>query len=185
MVINKMKEPDSKVINQLFKEQKWCEARNLLFKWAKQTKNNHWELTRIASTYAEEKDYVQALKYAAQALIITPDCPLTLWDNAGILYMLHRNKEAARLYKHLIRLGVEHAAHGTCGQGVRWARMTINDSRYHLGLVYARTGQFRLAAKYIKQYIKNRDRNTHSIYKIREVKKDLEDVLKGRDPRED
>jgi tetratricopeptide (TPR) repeat protein len=173
----------STIINQLFKEEKWSEARELLLKWLQEEPNNHWFLTRISTIYLEEKQYDKALEYVEQALQIAPRCPLVLWDYAEVLDRLKRNEEAIQIYKKIIRRGISRTAYGECGEGLRWARSIINDSRYMLGLIYASMSKFQLAGNSLKKYIANHDRNTPSIYDLREVKKDLKSILEGKDPR--
>jgi tetratricopeptide (TPR) repeat protein len=169
---------------QIYKEEKWSQGRTILLELLKEYPGDHWLLTRISSTYFEEKNYVKALEYSEQALLVHPRCPLVLWDYAGTLDMLDRNDEALKVYQGLIRRGVSRIAYGECGEGIRWARSLVNDCRYQLGLIYASTGDFRLAGKYIKKHIVNRNRNCPSIYNLREVKKDYTLILEGKDPRE-
>ncbi len=130
-------------------------------------------LTRLSTTFYEEFDYQTALDYAEQALKIAPWCPLVLWDYAGALDMLERNEEALKVYKKLLRKGVQSVAYDDCGEGIRAARRLLNDCRYRIGLIYARTGNINLAKKYIQEHIDHRNSNTPSIYGLKEVKKKL------------
>jgi tetratricopeptide (TPR) repeat protein len=183
MDLKKSWQDQSKKINQLFKEEKWIEAKAYIFDLLKEDPCSHWLLTRLSTTYYEEKEYDRALEYAEQTLKIAPHCPLVLWDYAGALDMLNRFSDAISIYKSLIRRGINRIAYDECGEGIRWARVFINDCRYRLGLAYASTGKFNLAKKYLREHISNRNGNTPSIYSLREVKKDLTLVLKGIDPR--
>jgi tetratricopeptide (TPR) repeat protein len=173
----------SNIINQLFEEEKWEEAREYILKCLVEEPESHWLLSRLSVTYYEQKNYEKALKYIKKALKIAPHCPLVLWDYAGTLDMLSNNEEALRIFKSIIRKGVSRIARGECSEGIRWARSLVNDSRYRVGLLYARLGDFRLAKKYVNAYIKNRKPNTPSIYSISEAKKKLVRILEGRDPR--
>jgi len=175
----------SKLINKLFKEEKWLEAREFLLEWLKENPDSHWLLTRIATTYYQENKYDIALKYVEQALKIAPQCPLVLWNYAETLYMVDKYVDAANVCNKLIRRGVKNIAYGDCGEGLRWARSLINDCRYGLSLSYASLGKFNMAQKYIKKHIANRNHNTPSVYNLREVKKDLVIILNGKDPRID
>ncbi len=87
--------------------------------------------------------------------------------------MLERNEEALKVYKKLLRKGVQSVAYDDCGEGIRAARRLLNDCRYRIGLIYARTGNINLAKKYIQEHIDHRNSNTPSIYGLKEVKKKL------------
>ncbi|MFC1985900.1 tetratricopeptide repeat protein [Chloroflexota bacterium] len=183
MVVISNKREKSRMIAQLFKEEKWAEARTYFLGWLKEEPDSHWLLAQLSETYCEERKYEKALEYIEQALKIAPRCPLVLWDYATTLDMLDRNEDALKVYKGLIRRGVYRIAYGECGEGIRWARSLVNDCRYRLGLLYAGMGEFRLASKYIKTHIANRSRNCPSIYNVRDVKKKLAIILEGKDPR--
>jgi tetratricopeptide (TPR) repeat protein len=181
--IEKNQNEQIKKYYQLYKEGKWAEGRAILLELQKEYPDDHWLLTRISSTYYEEYNYDKALEYAERALDLAPDCPLVLWDYAGALDMIERDEEAIRVFKNLIHRGVNRIAYGECGEGIRWARSLLNDSRYRLGLLYSSKGDFSLACKFIKTYIANRNRNYPSIYNLRNAKRELAAILEGNDPR--
>jgi len=79
--------------------------------------DDHWLLTRLGLTYYEEHNYKKALFYETQALRLAPKCPLVLWDYAGTLEMLGRDKEAIAIYRKLVKRGVDKIAYGECGEG--------------------------------------------------------------------
>jgi len=177
------KRKQSKVIEKLSSEQKWEEVRALLLELLKNDPNDHWLLTQLSETYYEEKRYEESLLIVARALIMAPYCPLVLWDYAGTFDMLERDEEAIAIYKRLIGRGVSRLAYGECGEGIRWARSLVNDCRYRLGLIYARVGKYETAQKYIKIHIRFRSNNCSSIYKLRDVRKDLISIQEGKNPR--
>jgi len=179
-VVKKSSE-QTQIINRLSKEEKWAEARAYILEWLKDEPDSHWLITKLSGTYYEERNYEKALEYVEQALRVAPRCPLVLWDYATTLDMLERNKDALRVYKSLIRRGVDRIAHGECDVGIRWARSLVNDCRYRLGRIYASMGNFHLASKYMEAHIANRSRNCPSIYNVRDVKKKLAIILDGKD----
>ena len=91
--------------------------------------------------------------------------------------MLECDQEAIKVYKQIIRRGVHSIAYDECGEGVRRARSLINDCRYRLGLIYARIGNTYLAKKYLQEHIDHRNRNTPSIYNLKNVKTKLKQLL--------
>ncbi len=173
----------SQIISQLFKKEKWTDARKFILELLKKDPDSHWLLAQLSETYYEDRSYEKALEYIIQAKKIAPRCPLVLWDYAGTLDMLERNEESLRVYKSLIRRGIYHIAYGECGEGIRAARRMINDCRYRLGLLYADIGKFKLTSKYIKEYIASRSLKSPSTYNLNEVKKQLALIVKGKNPR--
>jgi len=179
----KFKREKSNKLNQLFKEEKWKEARYLILQLLKDHPNDHFLLTRLSTTYYEEKKYEKALEYVEQAYKLAPKCPLVLWDFAGTLDMLERNEDAINIYKSIIKKGARRVAYGEGGEGIRDARKLVNDCRYRVGLLYSDINKFNLALKYVKSHIANRGRNTPSIYNLRDVKRKLALLRVGKNPR--
>jgi len=171
------------IFNQLFKKGKWTEARSHILEWLKDEPDHHWLLAQLSEIYFQEYHYEKALEYAEKALQIAPRCPLVLWVYAEALDILKRHDDASKVYKRLIRRGVTRTAYGECGEGIRWARSLVNDCRYKLSIYYAGLGDFRIASKYIKAHIANRNRNCPSVFSLREAKKDLATILEGKNPR--
>ncbi len=168
---------------QLFRKDKYAEAREYILELMKTNPDDHFLLDRLSNTYYEERNYTKALEYVQKALDLAPYCPMVLWDYAGTLDMLDHNEEAIRLYKQLVRRGVSRIARGACSEGLPQARALVNDCRYRLALIYGDKGDFTLAKKYMREHIKHRYHNCTSIYDLREVKKDLKLVLEGKHPR--
>jgi tetratricopeptide (TPR) repeat protein len=179
----KFKRKQSDIIWSLMQEDKWEEARSLLEKLLEADPDSHWLLSRIALTYYEQKNYEKALEYEVQALELAPDCPMVLWGYAGELDMLEYDKDAICVYQKLLRRGSKRIAYGDCGEGIVKARSLVNDCRYRLACLYADTGDFSLAKKYINDYISHRNRNYTSIYDLREAKRKRLSILAGKNPR--
>jgi len=178
------KKEKQQVFNQLWNESKWTELREFLFKWLNEDPDNHWILLHIAEANYQEKQFDQALEYAEKAFKFAPRCPLAMWEYGETLDRIGRHEEAAFLYKRLIRKGINRVAYGECGEGIRWARMIINDSYYVLGVIYAGKDEFTIAERYIKKYISNRKCKYESRFNLREVKKDLAQILQSKNPRD-
>jgi tetratricopeptide (TPR) repeat protein len=174
------------IFNKLWKEGKLIEVRNHLFEWLKEIPedawDSHWLIAQIAETYYIQKSFNEALEYSEKAWKIAPRCPLVLWEYSESLLRLGRDSEAEPLYRNIIRRGVKRIAYGECGEGIRQARMLVNDCRYALGLIYANKNEFILAKEYIQIYIVHRDVNCASLFQLREAKKDLAQILQGKKP---
>lgn len=170
--------------NQLWNANKWTELREFLIKWLDEEPDDHWILLHIAEIDYQEKHFDEALEYAEKAFKFAPRCPLAIWEYAETLDRVGSHEEAALLYKRLIRKGVNRVAFGECGEGIRWAKMITNDSRYVLGVIYAGKGEYFLAESYIKKYISNRNCRYESRFSLREAKKDLAQIIQGKNPRD-
>ncbi|SRR6266567_3686472 len=149
----------------------WEKARLLIRRWLHREPNNHWLLTRLGLTYYEQKLYKRALYYELKALQIEPYCPLVVWDFAGTLDMLGRNKEALSIYRWLISWGEERLAHGPCGEGIQAARSLIADCYYRIGTILEEQGQRKRALAAFGEHLSRRTRGTRSIYPLSKVKR--------------
>jgi tetratricopeptide (TPR) repeat protein len=166
---------------QLYRERKWAEARIPLEESLRDEPDDHWLLFNIGETYFEERNFEKALEYEERALKIEPRCPKALFDSAEALYELYRPEETIKICKNLIHRGVNRIAYGECGEGLKSARMNVNDCRYLMGLGYADLDNFTLAARYIKSHLANRSRKVVSVYFLYRVKKNLALVLESKD----
>lgn len=166
----------SQQVEKFFIKEQWEKARNVITKALKQEPDDHWLVTRLATTYYEERNYEKSLELNLRALKLNPRCPLVLWDYAGTLDMLKDYKRAISIWKKLISRDVEKLAYGECGEGLRWARSLINDCRYRIGLAYKRLGKTNVAKRYLNSHIENRSPGIPSIYPLQKVKKILAEL---------
>ena len=123
-------------IDDRFAREKWKEARALLEKEMKKRggEADHWLLTRLATTYYEERQYKKALQLDDKARALAPDCPLVLWDYAGTLDALGRSEEAISIYMSLILRGPEKVGREECGEGLEWAISLLTDCFYRVSV---------------------------------------------------
>ncbi len=154
----------SEKINALFEKEEWARARGLIERALAKAPDDHWLLTRLGTTYYEERDYVRALELAQKAHALDPDCPLVLWDLAGALDAVGRPREAAKTYRRLIQKGIRGVAHGHHGEGAAWAVSLLLDSIYRLGLCYEALGADEEALEYLQHYLRLRRLWPDSLY---------------------
>src|ERR1700736_806345 len=93
-------------IQRAFDADDWKQARKLIRAELEKDPTHHWLLTRLATTYYEEKDYAKALAISEKAMRSNPRCPLVLWDYACALDMLGRSDDAIVVWDKLLRRGV-------------------------------------------------------------------------------
>lgn len=163
----------AKLIEEHMRREDWRKARALISKALRTDKNDHWLITRLAATYYEEHKYRRALRLDERALRLSPRCPLVLWDYASTLDMLGQESKAIAIWKRLLARGEEDIAHGKCGEGIRWARSLLNDSRFRIAQAYRDLHKIQLAERYFKEHLKNRRRGIPSLYRLGMVKKEL------------
>ena len=166
----------SQEIEQAIRSEDWITARTLIRTALKSEPRSHWLLTRLGSTYYEQRQYRRALRYSEQALKIAPACPLALWDCAGALDMLERTDEAMRIYRRLIKRGVKRIAAERCGEGKAWATGLIADCYFRLAACLMDTGQFQKAGNALGHHLDLRGPSCRTIYAMKDVKRRMREL---------
>lgn len=135
------KEVTDEQINDLIDRGAWITMRRLVEKELKRLDPKkdrwirHWWVVRLGLTYYEKRDYQTALTHYEEAHKIAPRCPLALWSLGLCLDMLGRDEEALKIYRRIIRRGVDRLAHDQCGEGKRWAKELIKDCQERIKLI--------------------------------------------------
>ena len=145
-----------------------AQARALLEPRLKDESNNHWLLTRLGTTYYEERDYRKALRLSRRAYKLRPHCPLVLWDLASTLEMLGQDRKVLEIYKILFALGPKRLAEEECGEGINWASALLTDCLYSAAGCLHRLGEPEEALACIQQHLEMRALGVKSIYSLRE-----------------
>jgi hypothetical protein len=151
-------------VESLIEQEKWSAARRAIEEELRDHPDDHWLLTRLSTTYYEEGDYEAALRWAEKAKEIAPDCPLVLWDYAGALDMLGRERDALKVYRSLVERGVDAVAEDGCGEGVEWAKGLLADCVFRAGCCLEDLGDNRGASRLYRTYLALVDLGVESIY---------------------
>lgn len=167
-------------IETLVEKEDWENARKAILKELEAEPDSHYLTTRLALTYYEQRQYETALNYSREALKLAPHCPLVLWDYAGALEQTGHEREAIRVWKRLLRRGIERIAHGPCGEGIRKAESLLNDCRYRIGKTYYFLDRPVLAWRYMHAHLTHRRRGLPSIYSRADVLWNLERIARRR-----
>jgi hypothetical protein len=164
-------------VTQLFDMRKWKEARKLLKADLEQEPDNHWLLTRLATTYYEEKDYATAKSYAEQALALVPDCPLAMWELAGALQMLDNPEVALRIYTDIVAFGIKYLEGGSkvdgCWENQAWAESLMADSIFRAGTCYRELRNKDRAVKSFISYLRLIAQGVQGIYSLEDVRENM------------
>lgn len=158
----------------------WGQAEKLIMVDLKKLPNDPWLLSRLSYVFYKTKKYKQALKWGRKAYKIAPQDPLCLWDYAEALNVNECKNDAIRVYKKILNMGAYNAGCINTSEGLRWANMLINDSRYQIGLCYYKLNNVPLAKRWLRLYLKNRKLGTLSIPRSSEVLKKLMSRGKGK-----
>ena len=170
-------------IETLIEQQKWPEARRAIQEELKNDPENHWLLTRLSTTYYEQGDYQTALAWVEKARERAPDCPLVLWDYAGTLDMLGREREALGVYCSLLQRGTRALVKDECGEGLDWALGLLTDCVYRAGQCLEDLKEPQRAAGLYRLYLNLVDLGAPSIYNREVVVTRLRRVMRRRKQR--
>jgi hypothetical protein len=94
------------------------------------------------------------------------------------LEAVNRIPEAIKVWKSLLRRGVDALAYDACGEGKVLARWLLADCNYRVGAAYVALGKRKLGVKYFITHIQERQAGAKSIYSLREVKAELAAALR-------
>ncbi len=166
----------SSKINLLFAEANYSDARKLLLGLLKENSKDHWLLTRLSTTYYEEKKYKKALEFSQKAIEISPDCPLSLWDYAGALEMMGEIKKAIAVWEKLFLMDIEKLANDNCGEGITRAKALQMDCAFRIGMAYATLEELNKSKVYFENHFKLRYRGNRSIYDLKYVKDSIKRI---------
>ena len=167
-------------IEALVEKEDWANARKAILKELEANPDSHYLISRLALTYYEQRQYETALQHSQKAMELAPHCPMVLWDYAGALEQTGHDREAIRIWKRLLRRGVERIAHGPCGEGLRQAESLLNDCRYRIGKAYHFLGRPALAWRYMHAHLAHRRRGLPSIYSRADVLRNLQRISRSR-----
>jgi predicted Zn-dependent protease len=133
-------------------------------------------LNDMALAYYERRMYKRALQYSLEAVAITPNDPLYLFNHAGILGMVGKVADSIRVFEKIIKMGPVRAGTVECSEGVTWARSLINDARFRVADFYLDAGECDKAHRYVHQHLRLRTEGVRSMYPRRDAVKLLKKI---------
>jgi tetratricopeptide (TPR) repeat protein len=139
-------------VNLLFRQSKWAKARKLLEAEREKEPADHWVLTQLGVAFYEERSYQEALQLFVASLQLVEDCPLTLWNLAGVLDSLDRHNEAVPIYTRLLKANTS-PDEDPCWESKEWADALKADCVYRLGLCFEHLGKREVAEHCYRQYM--------------------------------
>jgi len=129
-----------------------------------QKKKSFWIYSRLSSCYYELKNYENALNYAKMAYKLEPKSPLVLWDYAGVLIMVKKEKRAIKLLVKIQEMNNDLTEYGFEKSEIRWMQSLKIDANFLIGKAYYMICEDNLAQEYFRKYLLERSKNRKSIY---------------------
>lgn len=158
----------------------WEGARALIRAELKDDSNNHWLLTRLSTTYYEQRRYAKALGLVKKAYKLFPNCPLVLWDYAGSLDSVGKHRAALKIYLALVKKGARKLGDmEPCGEGRKWALGLVTDCLYRAGVCWEHLGKKQTAIRWLKAFLQARAECPESIYSADDALRHLEKLCNG------
>jgi tetratricopeptide (TPR) repeat protein len=155
-------------INDLFRQDEWEKARQLLERERQKDPHDHWLLTQLGVTFYEQKRYEESLQLFLASLRIVADCPLTLWHLAGTLDALGKHTDAWRIYTWLLE-SKRSPEEDPCWETQQWADSLKTDTVYRLGVCFQNLGKRKEAEDCYRQYLNLLLIGADGTYSIEEV----------------
>jgi len=164
-------------INDLLGREAWDEARRLLVKEQDKDPESHWVLTQLGVTFYEQRRYMDALELFVESQKIVPDCPLTLWNLAGVLDALENHDAAMRIYTWILQSNAS-VGDDPCWESKQWTEALKTDCLYRLGACFQQLGKKQNAERCYREYLGLISRGIDGSYSIDDVKRQMRG-LKG------
>ena len=147
-----MAKGSSRAIEDLIQHGEWQAARRMIERAIALEKNNHWLLTQLGVTYYEQRQYDKAHDCFLRSLALVPECPLTLWNIAGVRAALGKPKDALRIYAWLLNSNMS-AQDDPCWESKEWTDSLKADCVYRAGVCFQQVKRWKLAELCLRQYI--------------------------------
>lgn len=132
--------------------------------WIIEVKGSFWLYSRLSSCYYELRDYDTALVYAKKAYKLKPNSPLVLWDYAGVLIMLKKEKRGIKLLQRIQSMDDDLRNYGFADADIKWMQSLKNDANFLIGKAYYIIYEDSLAKDFLLKHLSGREAGRKSIY---------------------
>lgn len=134
--------------------------------------DEYYILTELSSII-ENSDKAEALKYSIKAFEIEPNDYLVKYNYAKALIANGDNLLASKLLRQILSANIDDIAYGIHGEGLKYAKHIINDSKYLIGICYLNQKKYKTAYKYLSNHLGNRQKGIYSDFSQTQVLKKL------------
>ncbi|MES2809826.1 MAG: hypothetical protein V4619_14445 [Bacteroidota bacterium] len=139
----------------------------LLFIINQDNRKSFWVYSRLSSCYYELREYDKALKYATLAYRLQPKSPIVLWDYAGVLIAVKKERRAIKLLFKIQEMQDDLTIYGFSHPQKNWMRAIKNDCNFLIAKAYYIICEDELAKEYFNKYLLSRSKET--IYTKKQV----------------
>lgn len=165
----KYKKEFSAKLNVLLGNEKWEEARKLIEKEIVKYPEEYFLHTSLAKVYFNLKSFDKAFNSALKAMDIEPNDPLVIYDYACTLYSLDKFNDAASEWNRIVKQDIGEILNSEFGEGVKWVKSIVNDSRFRMALCYIELGNKIKALELINEHLQYRQRGIYSDFTKKQV----------------
>lgn len=165
----------SRTIQDLIEHGEWEHARSSIERALMLEQDNHWLLTQLGVTYYEQGQYETSLEFFLRSFAIVPDCPLTLWNIAGVRAAMGRPKDALRIYAWLLNSN-RSAQDDPCWESKEWTDSLKADCVYRAGVCFQQVKQWKLAEMCLRQYINVLLSGINGTYSVEDAAKRIREL---------
>jgi len=179
--IEHYKELFSKKMNLYFENNDWENAKVLIENEIIKFPNEYFLITSLSKVYYNLKSFDKSLKLAKEAFEIEPNDVLVLYDYACVLAAHNKNEKALKYWNIILNKNINDIAYGQFGEGLKWAKSIINDSRFRKSLCLIEVGELKEAKQLIVKHLKDRKRGIYSDFTKKQIlkkKDELDSIFK-------
>lgn len=159
----------SKKLNSLYEKGKWNNAKKLLKKELLKFPNEYFLITSLAQVSYNLAQFEESLNYSQRALTIEPNDVLVNYDYGCTLAALDKNKEAIEQWELILEKGIDEIAYGKFGEGLKWAKSILNNTRYRKAMCLVEIRNVEDANRLIEEHLANRQRGIYSDFTKKQV----------------
>lgn len=164
-------------LDSLIDKEDWTKAKKLLKKELERYPKEYFLITSLSKVYYNSKDYKNAIRLAEQAYEIEPDDVLVVYDYGCALDASKMNRKAIEKWDIILSKDIEEIAFGEFGEGMKWAKSMINDTRFRKALSLFEIKNFKEAKNLIEDHLNNRRRGIYSDFSLKEVRSVHDKIL--------
>lgn len=160
-------------INRLKRTGDFSHLRSDLLKLLSDYPNEYYFMTELSSACYQLGKYDEALTYAQESYQLATDDYWVRYIYGCSLSANEKLEEAAGMFDSIIARDVAFLAYYEHGEGKRWAKSLLNDSRYMRAVIYQQEGNNLEARDLFQTHKTIRRRGLYSDFSIKQVNEHL------------
>lgn len=161
------KENFSIILNNLWRDGKFTEAKDLLIKEVSKYPTEYYLWTSLAQTCSGLCEYKLALEYSIRAINLCKNDVLVLYNHIGALIDNGFYKEALPYCQQILKKSVKNISHN--GEGVKWAKSIINDTLFLKAISLFNIGEYKKTQIVLKRLLSKRRRGIYSDFSKKQI----------------